>query len=132
MEVYISGKIGKEVIDEDTRQKFLRAEKMLREHGYEVFNPTDPRWQSVLEEGYHSQYFEPGGLPANAVPFYSYVLLRDMMALSRKDAIYMLDDWCDSPGARAELAFARAVGMLVMSGTDLKPWKDGHPVHIAV
>ena len=35
MRVYISGKIGEEVISEATRQKFERAERMLEEH----FNP---------------------------------------------------------------------------------------------
>jgi hypothetical protein len=42
--------------------------------------------------------------------FYTYALLRDMMALSCKDAIYLLRDWKESPGARAERVFCLAVG----------------------
>ena len=38
--VYISGKIGEEVLSDATREKFARAEDMLRSKGYDVFNPT--------------------------------------------------------------------------------------------
>ena len=38
--VYISGKIGEEVLSEATRQKFASAEKFLKAKGYKVFNPT--------------------------------------------------------------------------------------------
>ena len=48
MKVYISGKIGEEVISEATRQKFAKAEEMLKAKGYEVFNPCDERWQRTL------------------------------------------------------------------------------------
>lgn len=38
MKFYISGKIG-----EENRQKFARAEEMLKAKGYEVFNPMDEK-----------------------------------------------------------------------------------------
>lgn len=41
MRVYISGKIGEEVISDATRQKFAKAEKMLQDRGYDVFNIQD-------------------------------------------------------------------------------------------
>ena len=45
--------------------------------------------------------------------FYAYCLLRDLMDLSLMDAICMLPDWESSPGAKAELAFAKAIGLRV-------------------
>lgn len=108
MEVYISGKIGEEVISDATREKFARAEKYLRKKGFDVFNPCNEAWQRALVRGYRTDRFDVGGLPANTIPFYDYVLLMDLMALSIKDAIFLLSDWEDSPGAKNEFAFAQA------------------------
>lgn len=111
MRVYISGKIGEEVISEATREKFARAEEMLKAKGFEVFNPTCEEWQRhvwvMYEKDRHAK--EPwldGGFP----DLYAYTLLRDLMVLSTKDAIYMLADWGKSDGANVELDFARATG----------------------
>ena len=51
--------------------------------------------------------------------FYIYALLRDLMALSVKDAIYMLPDFLDSKGAKAEYAFAIATGKQVYYADEL-------------
>lgn len=124
MKVYISGKIGEEVISEATRRKFARAEEMLKAKGYEVFNPTSEEWQVHLKKRYDvdRQTYQPytdGTLP----DFYGYCLLRDLMALSVKDAIYMLPDFLDSKGAKAEHAFAIATGKLVYYADEL--YHDG-------
>lgn len=113
-EVYISGKIGGEVVSEATRKKFARAEELLKGQGYEVFNPTDEHWQAHLKKRYEEdrktyQPYTDGRMP----DFYTYCLLRDLMALSVKDAIYMLPDFLDSKGAKAEYAFAIATGKQV-------------------
>ena len=50
--------------------------------------------------------------------FYAYCLLTDMMALTKMDAICMLPDWESSPGAKAELAFAKAIGLKVLKITN--------------
>ena len=110
IKVYISGKIGEEVISEATRQKFARAERMLRAKGYEVFNPCNAAWQRVLKRGHVTQLFEEGGMKASAIPYYDYCLLRDLMALSTKDAVYFLQDWDKSSGANTEHSFAMATG----------------------
>lgn len=109
--IYISGKIGEEVISEATRQKFAKAEAMLKAKGYEIFNPCDEQWQIHLKNSYERdkgtyQPYTGGHMP----DFYSYVLLRDLMVLSTQDAIYMLADWTKSDGANVELDFARATG----------------------
>ena len=109
MKVYISGKIGEEVVSEATRQKFEAAEEMLQSMGHEVFNPASEAWQRVLRYDYleekkrRNPYLE-GDFP----DFYTYAILRDNMIIATKDAIFMLPDWINSPGAKAELAFAKA------------------------
>lgn len=111
MRVYISGKIGGEVISDATRQKFARAEEMLKAKGYQVFNPCDERWQKILRREYeHDSYVKSPWLTDKFPDFYAYCLLRDLMVLSTKDAIYMLADWTESDGANVELDFARATG----------------------
>lgn len=109
MKVYISGKIGEEVISDYTREKFEAAEEMLQSMGHEVFNPASEAWQRVLRYDYledkkrKNPYLE-GDFP----DFYTYAILRDNMILATKDAIFMLQDWDISPGAKAEQAFAIA------------------------
>ena len=111
MKVYISGKIGEEVISEATRQKFAKAEEMLKAKGYEVFNPCDERWQNTLKREYkNDQYVNSAWLIGEFPDFYAYALLRDMMVLSTKDAIYVLQDWERSPGSETEVRFAMATG----------------------
>lgn len=111
MKVYISGKIGEGGISETTRQKFARAEEMLKAKGYEVFNPCDERWQSLLKREYENDsYVKSPWLTGKFPDLYGYCLLRDLMVLSTKDAVYMLADWRRSPGATAEYHFALATG----------------------
>ena len=108
MRVYISGKIGEGVISEATRQKFAKAEEMLKANGYETFNPTDGEWQEHLHKAYKlDREVQPYG---EKVDFYSYALLRDMMVLATCDAVYFLEDWTESKGAVAERDFAVATG----------------------
>lgn len=111
MRVYISGKIGEEIISEATRQKFARAEEMLKAKGYEVFNPCDERWQRLLRREYERDSYVKGPWLTGTFPsFYAYCLLRDQMVLSTKDAVYFLDDWDKSGGVNAEMSFAIAIG----------------------
>ena len=108
MKVYISGKIGEVVISEDTREKFDAAEKMLQDKGYRVFNPTDQVWEYTLQENHRKTVWIFG--KDIDLPFYNYCLMKDLQKLALCDAIYMLADWEQSPGARTEHAFASAVG----------------------
>lgn len=108
MKVYISGKIGEEVLSEATREKFDRAEAMLRGQGHRVFNPTRSGLGKVADKAVRKMARK--GLE---VSWYSEILLLDLTVLMGCDAIYMLPDWKDSPGARAELAYAEAVGKQV-------------------
>ncbi len=109
MKVYISGKIGEEVISEATRQKFARAERMLEKHFNPEFNmivnPASEAFQDAMKLA-----FEWRELRRNLPD----ILLFDLQWLRTCDAIYMLEDWTASNGANVELDFARATGKKVL------------------
>lgn len=108
MKVYISGKIGEKVISDATRQKFARAEEMLKAEGYTVFNPTSKSWQEYLSIVWS---VEP---PIKSMDKYSFILLEDLQKLAKYDAVYFLEDWDKSPGANAEHSFAMATGKKIL------------------
>lgn len=108
MKVYISGKIGEEVISDATRQKFARAEKMLKAIDYDVFNPTDPEWQYIQSRCFNKE--KEAAIFITVNDWYSYILLKDLRELALCDAIYMLADWEYSHGCHVELDFAFTSG----------------------
>lgn len=101
--IYISGKIGEEVISEATRQKFAKAEELLEDvFGAEnivVINPAADHIQDALKMHYSMK---------GVNPWYEETLLYMLHWLESCTAIYMLPDFLDSPGAKAEHAFAIA------------------------
>ncbi len=98
--IYISGRIGGDTIDEETRDKFHEAELHLQSLGFDVVNPTDDYTQGFIR-GYACQL---------DVPFYTAALLYDLQDIASCEAVYFLKDWHLSPGSRTEFAFAKAVG----------------------
>ena len=108
MKVYISGKIGEEVLSAATREKFAKAEAELRSWDFDVFNPTTSGLGKVAEERARQ----------NGTDFYTEIMKLDLEELSKCDAIYLLNDWEDSPGARKELAFAREHNISVWCEND--------------
>ena len=101
MKVYISGKIGEEVLSEATREKFARAERELREWDFDVFNPTT--------SGLGARAEELAG--ERGTDFYTEIMKLDLEELRGCDAIYLLDDWILSPGARVEREEAMRLGL---------------------
>ena len=97
MRVYISGKIGEEVLSEATRQKFAQAEKTLQARGFETFNPTTSGFGKTAEED----------AERNGSTFWEEIILYDLNILKRCDAIYLLEDYKDSPGALTEVSYAK-------------------------
>ena len=118
MKVYISGKIGEDEISEATRNKFLNAARVLENEGYEPFNPSETIWVEHLKTSYAREEHIQALLGKQLPDFYAYCLLTDMLALTKMDAICMLPDWESSPGAKAELAFAQAIGLKVLKITN--------------
>lgn len=102
MRVYISGKIGEKQLSETTRQKFARAEIMLRSKGFDVFNPTTSGLGAHAESLAKAANYKTS--------FYQEILLCDLAQLAQCEAIYMLADWSQSNGANVELDFATATG----------------------
>ncbi len=89
--IYISGKITG---DANYMAKFAKAEKYLKKQGYIVYNPAK-EWE---DEDYS----------------YDKILSFCIDILRKCDAIYLLSNWQDSNGAKAEKAFAEAIGLEVM------------------
>jgi len=117
MKVYISGKMGRS-IDGDIKSKFFKAyfetlEKFNHKSSVEVVNPASDVYQASLRNWLDS--YAVSSLETDQ-PYNLYVetLLWDFDKIRECDAIYMLKDWTDSPGARAEHAFAKALGLEVM------------------
>lgn len=89
MRIYISGKISGLPYNE-VEQKFEDAEALLTELGFEVVNPLK------------------NGLSPDA-PWIKH-FCKDIELLDSCDAIYMMDNWNDSRGARHEFEFAKKEG----------------------
>ena len=98
--IYISGKIGSKKVSKKTEAKFRKAQDRFLTDGWAVINPIEEKkWQD---------------LKYGKFDWYAWVLLWDMHLLALADAIYMLADWQDSPGAIAEHAYAKACGKQII------------------
>ena len=95
MKVYLSGKITG---DAGYRQKFEAVQNELTSYGYVVFNPA------ILPDGFE----------------YEDYMSLDLLILSRCDAIYLLRDWKNSPGAKRELEEAKRLGLQVLDEDSIK------------
>ena len=117
MKIYISGKMGESPLSDETKDKFKRAEFYLREDGgWFVYNPAS----DVVQEALRQHIKEVGDMRGHIltpIEVYAEVLLIDLNAIAQCDAIYMLPDWKESPGARAEKEFAVACDKIVIYGT---------------
>lgn len=119
MKVYISGKIGEEVLSDATRQKFAQAEETLRAKGHEVFNPTTSGLGELAAAltkarlSLHQQVMDEDIQKRRERSWYECILALDIEELTFCNAIYMIEDFIDSPGAIAEYAFAMATGKQV-------------------
>lgn len=91
MKIYIAGKVTGEDV-KPCKEKFLRAEYVLRKKGYEVVNPTKllsptANWNEAMR-----------------------VCIKELAGC---DEIYMLEDWRESRGASIEHLVAKAIGLKI-------------------
>ena len=90
--IYISGKMSG-LTKEEYGRKFSDAKNYLEKLGYEAVDP------SVVS--------------CEIIP-YKDIMWADLRILMDCDGIYMLDNWKDSKGAKAEYYFADAIGLEIM------------------
>lgn len=95
MKIYLSGKITG---DSNYRQKFNAMAEELLSYGYVVFNPA------ILPDGFE----------------YEDYMDLDLLILSRCDAVFLLRDWKNSPGAKREVEEAKRLGLQILTEDDLK------------
>jgi hypothetical protein len=95
MKVYISGKVTGLRYGDYTK-RFCDAEIKLRGKGCDTMNPV--RITKPMPQG----------------TTYEECMRVCMVLVGMCDAIYMLDNWEDSPGAKAEKAYAEALGLDIM------------------
>ena len=101
MRVYISGAItGVKHAD----KLFARAEEKLELEGYDVVNPY--KFGERLKKEYSKE---------NKVPKYEDYMRGDIGLLTRCDAIYLLENWGTSKGARLEKKIAEVLKMQIMT-----------------
>ena len=90
--VYIAGPVTGRT---DYEENFAAAEQMLLDMGYDPYNPV----KAGLVEGWE----------------YRDYINRGLGMLMMADAIYMLPDWENSPGARLERMYAEICGLKVIT-----------------
>ena len=109
--IYISGKMGEMSLSEATREKFAQAEERLKAEGWDPINPATSEYQDfmqgVLAEAFED--WEDGDIEGEWNE-YAEMLMHDLRIISLCDAIYMLADWRQSPGAKVEHEYAKALG----------------------
>lgn len=93
MKIYISGKISGTDLTK-TRKRFAAAAKVTKRLGYEPVNP----FENGLSE--HDRWDAH--------------MLKDIADLLQCHAIYMLQGWQESKGARIEYYIATEIGMHIM------------------
>ena len=103
--IYISGKIGEEVISEATRQKFAMVEEKLTAMGHTVINPASENFQMIMKTEF--EIFKN-------IMCYENILFYDLGWLRTCTTIYMLNNYKDSPGARTEHEYALATGKRIL------------------
>lgn len=108
--IYISGKMGEKVLSEATVKKFEVAQNKLVSEGLAVINPASQVFQRDAQKHVKIEEKKWQHLDFGEFDWYSWLLLWDMHSLALCDAIYMLKDWQDSPGATAEYYYAKACG----------------------
>ena len=94
MKIYIAGKISGQDL-EKAKKKFAKAEKEMRQRGFETVNPL--AIQKIHPDKSWGDY-----------------MLEDIKQLLRCDAILLLPDWEDSTGAKIEKMIAQKMGMRVI------------------
>tara|TARA_R100001530_G_scaffold136362_2_gene116725 strand:+ start:3164 stop:3523 length:360 start_codon:yes stop_codon:yes gene_type:complete len=114
MKVYIAGPMrGKEELN---FPEFRRVSKVWRDYGYEVINPADnPNLGDQIKD--RNKY-----------------LKHDIVTICGVDALVLLKDWEESPGARLEAHIAQQLDLPIYLAHDVvrsSAVKIRHFVHVS-
>jgi len=109
--VYISGKISG--LEDRNAPKFEAAEKLLTLLGYEAINPLKIL---AFDEALN----------------WSDYMRADIKVLCECDAIFLLDDWLLSPGAKLEVLIALRLGLKVLIDQEDSPPNTVTEVNISI
>ena len=108
--IYIAGKMRG--IKDFNKYAFYDAEERLTKEGFNVVNPVrldeDNGIELISETGDTNDIAGFNSLSLDAI------ILEDVAAILRCDAIYLLKGWNDSKGAKAEKAIAEWKGLEVI------------------
>lgn len=117
--IYIAGPMrGREGWNHDS---FNNRAKKLKESGWNVVNPAE--LDGTNSEDPHD--FNPS-TNLDQQDALRTILLRDLTHICEEcGAIYMLDGWNDSHGARTEWSLAKALGMKIYYETPM-PYHESH------
>lgn len=100
--IYISGPMKN--MTDGNLEAFDKAEKQLKELGYDVLNPH------AISEIVNLRFFEMGKIPT-----YEDYLREDIIQmLSKCDKVLVLPGWRNSKGSKLEIANALACGLDVI------------------
>lgn len=105
LKIYVSGPIGGYV--DLNLPAFEAAADLLKRRGYDPIVPHDI---PASHEGFCAKG-KPSSHPEEKLHLYGCYLLQDIAVLAQCDGIYLLKGWQDSPGAKAEMAFAEALAL---------------------
>ena len=102
--------MGEKKLSVKTVRKFLAAQKRLSEDGWAIINPASAVFQRDAQMHVKIEEKKWQALEFGEFHWYDWMLMWDMHSLALCDAIYLLKDWRDSPGATAEYYYAKACG----------------------
>ena len=106
MKIYVAGKMRG--LPCYNFEEFFYWARVLRKEGHEIVNPAEVDCVKMLDGWQYSD------------DKYPEILFADLGFIKECDAVFMLDSWEQSMGARAEYAFAVALGKTVMLETERK------------
>jgi hypothetical protein len=100
MKVYISGKIIG-LLEKECKEKFVQAERELFFNGHDPINPTKLTVHDTSKESYLDFSMRASKI--------SFKIMMDC------DAIWLLDNWEDSIGAKIEVAMAKYLHIPILN-----------------
>ncbi len=111
--IYLAGKIT-DLPFEVAVENFADAEQFVTAHGYVALNPM-----TLVQQAEWARNFDDDSLTECERPYNDMLLDALRIVLTDAEAIFMLENWQTSKGARIEHAIARELGIPVFYAATL-------------